>query len=469
MKNLGRWILLLAALAAAFGAGLWNSDRREGAGTARKVLYWVDPMNPSLRSPGPGTAPCGMPLEPVYEEGIVPGEASLPSGTMRISPERQQLIGIRVATVERKPETRVVRLLGRVAPDELRFYRVTAGTDGWIMRVVPVTTGSMVNAQELLATFYSYDVVTGIQSYLGSAAALERLGKGDAGGLRQNQFALVSAGKYRYTLRNMGVSEHQLDELDRTHQTPDEIEIRAPARGLVLSRNVSLDQRFKKGDELFQIVDLSGVWVLADLFGTDARSVKPGSAVKVALPDQGLTFPGRVSLVKPQFDPVTRTLKVRVEVENPDYLLRPDMFVDVELPEDCGPALLIPKEAVLDSGLQRTVFVAKGAGAFAPRKVTTGRRFGDQVEILTGLREGETVVASGNFLLDSESRMRSGGAIDQPAEPAIDPICGMDVNEAKARAAGLVSDRTGTAYYFCSPGCKKRFDADPAASPPPGR
>jgi YHS domain-containing protein len=193
--------------------------------------------------------------------------------------------------------------------------------------------------------------------------------------------------------------------------------------------------------------------------------------------------------VLPQFDPATRTLKVRLEADNPGFLLRPDLFVDVEMPVELGPALTVPKEAVLDSGTRRVVYVAKGEGVFEPRKVETGFREGDRVEIVSGLAEGEKVVTSGNFLLDSESRMRAAGAEETPegevqahaeaahatmaaagsdvAATAKDPICGMTVDTAEAKAAGRTSTYEGRTYYFCAPGCKEAFDKDPAAHAKP--
>jgi len=195
-----------------------------------------------------------------------------------------------------------------------------------------------------------------------------------------------------------------------------------------------------------------------------------------------------VSRVLPQFDPATRTLKVRLEADNPGFVLRPDMFVDVEMPVERGPALTVPKEAVLDSGTRRVVYVAKGDGVFEPRKVETGFREGDRVEIVSGLTEGERVVTSGNFLLDSESRMRTAGAEETPegeahahgevapaamapapdaAATATDPICGMSVDTAKAKAAGRTSTHGGRTYYFCAPGGKETFDKDPAAQAKP--
>ena len=165
----------------------------------------------------------------------------------------------------------------------------------------------------------------------------------------------------------------------------------APETGFIVARNVSPGQQFEKGFEWYRIADLSKVWILADLYGMEARHFRPGMSVKVSLPDQGKSFPARVSNVLPQFDPSTRTLKLRLETDNPGFTLRPDMFVDVELPVQMPPALTVPADAILDSGLKKTVFVDRGNGFFEPREVKTGWRLGNRVEILQGLSAGERI------------------------------------------------------------------------------
>ena len=167
-----------------------------------------------------------------------------------------------------------------------------------------------------------------------------------------------------------------------------------------------------------------------------------------------------MSQVLPIFDPATRTLKVRLELDNPDYLLRPDMFVDVDFPVKLPPSVNVPVDAVLDSGLKKTVFVDRGNGYFEPRKVETGWRLGDRVEILEGLQPGEKIVVSGNFLIDSESRMRLAAA-GFFGNVGKDPVCGNDLDENKAQSAGLKSDYQGKPYYFCSEACQQKFDKTP--------
>jgi RND family efflux transporter MFP subunit len=256
------------------------------------------------------------------------------------------------------------------------------------------------------------------------------------------------------------MSEHQLDEIDDTRSAPNEIEIRSPGPGLVVTRNVSNEQRFKKGDELYQIADLTQIWVLGDLFEKDAQLVKPGLAVQVTIPYQGKTFSGRVSRVKPVFDGVSRTLKVRFEVNNAGYVLRPDMFVDVEMPVELPSTIAVPVDAVLDSGLKKTVFVDRGNGFFEPRLVETGWRNSGLVEITKGLEPGEKIVNSGNFLIDSESRLEM-AAMGMQGTLSKDPVNGLDISVNKAEKAGRKISHKGKTYYFASEESKGQFEKEP--------
>jgi len=209
-------------------------------------------------------------------------------------------------------------------------------------------------------------------------------------------------------LQNLGMSALQIEEIRRTRELPETIKILAPADGFVLARNASPGLKFERGAEWYRIADLSRIWILADVFENDVKYLRPGVRAQVSLPNQRRTFPATVAETLPQFDAATRTLKVRLEAENLGFALRPDMFVDVELPITLPPAITVPVDAVLDSGLKKTVFVDRGEGVFEPRPVQTGWRLGDRVEIVEGLAPGERIVVSSTFLLDSESRMRIG-------------------------------------------------------------
>lgn len=431
----------------------------------RRALYYVDPMNPAFRSPEPGTAPCGMPLEPVYAEGSAPGSASVP-GAVPVRADRLQLIGVTREQVRSRTVRQSLRLLGTVAADETRLYSLSAATPGRALEMGAATTGSLVARGQILGAYYSQELIVPQQNFiriLKTYDGLRRTGinvhDNMQGGTQMAAYErnLLYA---RQTLLNLGMSPEQITEISATGEVSYMVQIRAPAAGIVLARRVTLGQSFDVGDELFRIADLESVWVLADALEGQERLFAPGMRATLTVPATGLTFPATVSRVPPQFEAATRTLKIRLEAHNPGLVLRPEMFVDVELPIEAGPAHFLPKEAVLDSGARQVVFVEQETGVFVPRRVRTGRRLGDQVEIVAGLMAGETVVTSGNFLLDSESRMRAAGAT-ATAEAALDPICGMEVDADGARAQGLASEHAGRIWFFCSSGCKATFDRDP--------
>ena len=247
----------------------------------------------------------------------------------------------------------------------------------------------------------------------------------------------------------------------------------------MLASNFSPGQHFENSTEFYRIADLSHVWIVADILGNEAQQFRPGTSVRVALSGQGKTFTARVSNVLPQIDPATRTLKLRLEADNPGFTLRPDMFVDVELPVAKPAGLTVPVDAVVDSGRAQRVFVERSPGIFEPREVQVGWRFGDRVEVVKGLTEGERVVSAGTFLVDSESRLKSvqtPSPKEQPQEKMTpkpktgaalvskrvkDAACGMTIDAAEAVASGHTISRGGVTYYFCSDNCKRKFSEQP--------
>ena len=465
MKRI-HFIVIFALIIASFFAGFLysrKSNNNHGGTGDRKILYYADPMNPGMKSDKPGLAPCGMQLEPVYADDARSGNsATLAPGTVLVNLEKQQLIGVRVATVENAPWSHTIRALGRVVPDETRVYRINAATDGWIKKITSATTDSLVEKDELLATFYAPEFFSALKAYLYGLRSYDRFK--ESGQETHGQLDLTDANveNYRNALRNLGMTEHQMDEIKRTRQGGNQVEIRAPAAGFILVRNITLGQRFDRGSELYRIADLSEVWIVADTYENEAYYLKPGMRVRVSAPNLKKTFFAWVAKVPPRFDPTSRTLQVRLEAHNPGLLLRSDMFVDVEIPIQLAPGISVPADAVLDSGRRQTVFVDLGKGFFEPRNVKTGWRFGGRVEITEGLSSGERIVVSGNFLIDSESRMKLAaaglyGVLSQ------DPVCGTEVDESKAKPTGLTSEYGGKTYYFCSEACKKEFAKNPAA------
>lgn len=443
---------LLALLPAAFAGGYWVAGRDGRVLSERKVLYWVDPMNPSFRSPEPGTAPCGMPLEPVYTDS----EAPAPPGAVRVRADRQQLIGVRVEPASRRSAERRLRLPARVVADESRLYRIFSVSEGWIRDLGRSTTGTFVERDATLASFYSQELLGPQQAYLYALEALDRFAA--SAGATEEQLALNrrNVRNTRQALLNLGMGETQVESIAKSREAASLVEIRAPATGFVLQRNVSLGQRFDRATELFTLADLRRVWLLADVLEADAAALKPGTRATVRAAGATTALTAVVGASLPQFDPGTRTFKVRLEADNPGFVLRPGMLVDVEASFDLPEGIVVPASAVIDSGLRRTVFVEREEGIFEPREVTTGWRAEGDVEVVAGLDAGDRVVVSGNFLLDSESRMR---AAPPDGAKRMDPVCRMEVDEGEARAAGLVLEHDGTTTFFCAPGCKDAFAA----------
>ena len=440
MKKAAYLTLLVLSLAGAFLAGSWHNQRslaKERSTGGRKILYYTCPMHPQYRSDRPGDAPCcGMRLEPLYDGGApaaqaVNGSAAPAADAVDLGPEKQQLIGVRVSAVEKATFTHTLRLFGRVAPDETRVYKLVAGVEGFIRQVSTITTGSRVEKDQWLATFSAPEARAPVQSFLVTLDTLDRQTKGGADAPAQIKAAAGSIQLAIDRLLNVGLSAVQIEEIRRTREVPTDFRILAPAAGFVLSRNASPGQKFNRGEDWYRIADLSRVWILADVFPNEAQYLRPGVRARVSLPQPKKTLVARVAEVLPQFDAGTRTLKVRLEADNPGYAFRPDMFVDIELLVALPPAISVAADAVLDSGLRKTVFVDRGEGFFEPREVEIGWRFGDRVEITRGLEAGERIVASGTFLVDSESRMKLAAASTQPA--AKDPVCGMDVDAAKTQ------------------------------------
>jgi YHS domain-containing protein/multidrug efflux pump subunit AcrA (membrane-fusion protein) len=462
MRKAATAILLFLSIAVVFTAGSWYGGRpaaKTGAAGDRPVLYYVDPMNPSHTSDKPGVAPCGMAMEPIYAEDGITGGSSMSPGGVAISPGKQQLLGVRTGTVEKSARTHVFRTLGRVAPDETRVYKLIAGAPGYMREVSEVTTDSYVTKDQMLASFSSPDSIPSFQAFVLALNTVDNLRQTNAG---VSADSLEGGASYQIRVEKMqdlGVSPLQLEEIRQTHVVPKRIKILSPIDGYVLARNVSPGQIFGRGDEWYRIADLSRVWIVADVFEREAQYVRPGMSAKVSLPHRGMVLDATVARVAPRFDAATRTLKVRLEVDNPENILRPDMFVDVELLFSLPPAVAVSSDAVLDSGTRKTVFVDLGEGRFEPRAVETGWRFGDEVEIVRGLAPGERIVTSGNFLLDSESRMKL-AAQGLFGTPEVDPTCGAEVYPEKAKAAGLTIDLEGQTYYFCSSKCKAEFEQD---------
>ena len=417
-----RAIALLAVIAGAFTGGYVYKAIKAGAGptatqSTRKVLYWVDPMHPWYKSDKPGVAPdCGMKLEPVYADGGTPSAdraadstqdlSTMPVGTVQITPQKQQLIGVKYGEVERSVGSRMIRAVGKVAFDETRIQHVHTKIEGWIDQVFVDYTGQLVTKGQPLMTIYSPDMLASQRELLLAAKVKDTMKNNPLPAAFDQSESLLQAARRRLELWDL--SEAQIDQVLQTGQPIKNVTLYSPIAGYVTDRKAFPQLKIMPDTDLYTIVDLSRVWVMADVFEYEAPNIHVGERARVTLQAMpGRTITARINYIQPQVDPMTRTLKVRLDMENPDLILKPDMYANVEFQVNLPMQLAVPADAVLDAGERKTVFVDRGNGFFEPRQVKVGERTGDRIQILSGLSGGERIVTSGNFLIDSESQMKA--------------------------------------------------------------
>ena len=378
-------------------------DAQPAQAAQGKILYYRDPEKHDFHSETPGLNPeTGNELEPVFEQHA--------PGSVMINAEKQQWIGVRIGTVERADYRETLRAAGRVAVDETRLTRVTSRTDGWVEKVHVDFVGRMVRKGEPMLTLYSPELTASQQEYLLALKAQETLRGSSVPAVRSSNDSLVAVARSRLE-DHWGLDAKAFEELERTGKVQRTTTLYAPSSGFVMARNAYPGSRVTPDTELYSLADLSRVWIIAEIFEADAAQVRLGQAAVIEPTyAPGRRIRGRVNYVFPRVDQMTRTLQVRLDADNPDLFLRPDLFVDVEFPIAGSARLAVPEEAVLDSGMTQTVFVARGEGVFEPRRVETGERFDGKVEIRAGLEEGEKIAVSGAFLLDSESKLKNPGA-----------------------------------------------------------
>jgi RND family efflux transporter MFP subunit len=393
-------------------AGAAKQAASQAGPQERRVLYWRAPMDPNYVSDKPGKSPMGMDLVPVYADEL----ESTTGPTITIEPATVQNMGIRTTTVQRGPLVKTVRTVGRVAYDEQRVTFVDTKFDGWIEKLYVDETGAHVSAGAPLFDVYSPKLYSAQEEYLAALRGAERLATSTVAEARNQARQLVDAA--RVQLKYFDISDQQIDRLKQTGEVQKTLTIYSPAGGVVTEKTAQQGMNVKPGVRLYTIADLSTVWVLADVYEYQLPWVRIGQAARMTLPylpDRELT--GRVAYIYPYLEGRARVAKVRLEFPNPNGELKPDMYANVTLRADLDrQALLIPREAYIDSGQRQVAFVALGEGRFQPREIQVGVQAEDgQVEVLDGLDGGERVVTSGQFLLDAESKLKE--AIEKMRDP----------------------------------------------------
>ena len=372
----------------------------------REILFYRNPMNPSVTSPTPAKDSMGMDYVPVYADG----DSSPVAGTVKIDPVVVQNIGVRTQVAKEMAMSQTIRAVGRVDFDEERMARLHPKVEGWIETIRVDKTGETVEKGDVLLSVYSPKLVSTQQEYLLALKNLDALKDSDFAEIRDGAKSLLESSRER--LKLLDVAEHQIRELERTRKIKKALHIHSPVAGTVIRIGSRQGQFVTPKTELYKLVDLSQVWVLADIYEYELPWVKEGDEVDMTLASvPGRTFKGRLAYVYPYAEAKTRTTKVRLVFDNTDLVLRPDMLADVSIKANAQDnAIVIPSEAVVRSGGRTQVFVVREPGKFEPRNVDLGIESQGRVSVVSGLAAGEVVVTSAQFLVDSESKLREATA-----------------------------------------------------------
>jgi Cu(I)/Ag(I) efflux system membrane fusion protein len=389
-RFLGLWAVGLITSLLLAGCGSEQSSPPETPAPA---------VQPSEDHGGHGAAPEGKETTPPI---VVPGGTD----TMTISPERLQEIGVRFEIAEPRPLTRTIRTVGRVAIDERRLANVTIKIEGWIDRLYVSATGDRVRQGQELFTLYSPELVATQQEYLLALQSARELGQSDFPEVAQGAQSLLEVTRRRLLLWD--IPEYHIEDLERTGKVLKTLPIHAPISGTVIERKALAGLYVKPGDPLYTIADLTSIWILGDIYEYELPLIKVGQTADVSLSyDPKTHLEARVDFIYPTIDPQARTAKVRFKLANPEEKLKPDMYANVELKVPLGLRLAVPKDAVLETGERKIIFIHHGGGKLEWRTVATGLRANEWVEITEGLQAGEHIVTSANFLIDSESQLKA--------------------------------------------------------------
>ena len=351
-------------------------------------------------------------MESIQKEGKV---QEVSSGAVQISPEKQQLIGVKIGAVESKTLEKVIRSVGRVDYDEKRIVTVSPKIGGWIEDLYIDFTGKFVRKGEPLLTIYSPELVATQEEYLLSLKARRDLKKSPFPEVAGSGDSLAESAKRR--LKLWDITDEQIDALEESGQSKKTLTLYSPFSGFVLEKTAFKGMNVMPGMALYKLADLSVVWLIADVYEYELPFVRVGQQAAVQLSYlPGEIFTGKAVYIYPALDPNTRTAKVRFEFPNTQGKLKPEMYANVEIKIPLGRKLVVPEGAVIDTGIRQMVIMDKGSGYFEPREVKVGAKVDDSYEVIKGLKAGERVVTSANFLIDSESKLKEamGGMADMP-------------------------------------------------------
>jgi Cu(I)/Ag(I) efflux system membrane fusion protein len=378
----------------------------------RKILYWYDAMSPQHHYNNAGKAPDGMDLVPQYAEdntsqsGGTTTAAAMPAGTVKIAPDKQQLIGVRTATVQRQSLVRIVRTTGQLTSDETKLAHIHVKVNGYIDKGYVDYVGQLVKKGQPLFTLYSPDLVATEEEYLIAKRGAKEMGTSQFPDVAQGSQSLLRSTRER--LKLWDITDEQIKKLDESGEVTKTLTFYSPVSGFVTDRKAFPQTAVTPDMDLYAISDLSTIWVNADVYEYEVPFVKVGQTADMQLSYYaGRIYTGRITYIYPTVDAVSRTVKVRIEFPNPNFDLKPQMFANVQLKINYGKQIAVPQEAIMDSGDKQYVFVVHDGGMFEPRVIQMGAKLEGNVVVLSGLNAGETIVTSGNFLIDSESRLKS--------------------------------------------------------------
>jgi RND family efflux transporter MFP subunit len=372
--------------------------------TGKKIKYWVAPMNPSYIRDKPGKSPMGMDLVPVYEEE---GEEKEPASTIRIDPVTMQNMGVRTGVVERKTLVKDIRTLGNVIYDETKIFTVTTKFSGWIEKLYIDFVGDAVKKGQPLFEIYSPELVTAQEEYLLALEQYNRLSDASYPRVRQVAEGLLKASLTR--LQYWDLTEEQIDQIRSSGKIRKTLTVYSPASGVVTKKSAFEGHFVKEGEMQYEIVNLATVWVDVDIYEYELPWVEKGMPAEMELTYiPGKRFKGKVLFIYPYLETKTRTATLRLEFVNPNYELKPGMYADILLKSRVAKnTLVVPQEAVIFSGMRRIVYVSLGEGKFEPREIKLGLEGNaNEYQVLDGLKAGEEIVLSAQFMLDSESRLQ---------------------------------------------------------------